>query len=103
MSQTEVYDPTEQDEIINTFSQMLWSATKDGGRKRSAGTKPSWKVDPMHLPAIFSHLNEYMHGNLVDKDSGAHPLVHLAWRALAIAWQDTHAREMKENPCYDCD
>jgi len=28
----------------------------------------------------------------MDPDSRAHPLVHLAWRALAIAYQETEGR-----------
>lgn len=42
---------------------------------------------------MFSHLSHWKHGELVDPDSLAHPLVHLAWRALAIAWQETHATD----------
>ena len=68
---------------------MLRSATADGGRKRSAGLKPSWKIDESHEAAIFSHLNKWKHGEQIDPDSGQHPLVHLAWRALAIAYQET--------------
>ena len=40
---------------------------------------------------MFSHLNAWKHGVKHDKDSRVHPLVHLAWRALAIAWQETEA------------
>lgn len=79
----------EQTEILDTFLGMLRSVTADGGRKRAAGLKPSWKVDTSHEAAIFSHLNKWKHGEKVDPDSGAHPLVHLAWRALAIAWQES--------------
>jgi hypothetical protein len=70
---------------------MLRVATGDGGRKRAAGEKPSWKVDQEHEAAVWSHISKWKHGEKHDADSGAHPLVHLAWRALAIAWQ-----EMKE-------
>lgn len=84
------YDATEQQVVIETFRQMLWDATKDGGKKRAAGTKPPWWCDETHEAAIFSHLNKWKHGERKDKDSGAHPLVHLAWRALAIAYQETH-------------
>ena len=91
------YDPSEQDEIIAIFADMLRAPTRDGGRKRNSGTKPSWRDDPSHLAAVFSHLSRYMHGELSDPDSGAHPLVHLAWRALAVAWQDEHGRA-----CYRC-
>lgn len=84
---------SEQAEVLGWFNEMLRSVTADGGRKRAAGTKPSWKVDASHEPAIFSHLNKWKHGEKVDKDSGVHPLVHMAWRALAIAWQETQAIE----------
>ena len=80
----------EQQEVLDIFYEMLAAATADGGRKRASGTKPLWKVDDSHEAALFSHLNKWKHGELADADSGAHPLVHLAWRALAIAWQETH-------------
>jgi len=80
----------EQAEVAGWFAEMLRAATSDGGVKRAAGTKPSWKVDPSHEAAIFSHLSKWKHGERIDADSGQHPLVHLAWRALAIAWQETH-------------
>lgn len=83
------YDATEQDVVVKTFAWMLWQVTKDGGNKRAAGVKPPWWRDETHEPAIFSHLNKWKHGEKFDKDSGAHPLVHLAWRALAIAYQET--------------
>jgi len=75
---------------------MLRSATSDGGKKRATGAKVSWKVDPDHLPAVFSHLNKYFHGEKVDPDSGSHPFVHAAWRLLAIAWQE-NMEAMKED------
>lgn len=84
----------EQAEILGWFTTMLRDATADGGRKRAAGLKPSWKVDTSHRAAIFSHLNKWEHGEKVDADSGQHPLVHLAWRALAIAWQETNGAAM---------
>lgn len=81
--------PTEeQAEVMFEFVKLLDSASGDGGKKRAAGLKPSWKIDPSHLGAVFSHLNKYFHGEKVDPDSGVHPFVHLAWRALAIAWQE---------------
>lgn len=83
------YDPTEQDALLDTFVGLLKQVTRDGGRKRAAGEKPPWWKDKSHEAAIFSHLNKWKHGERTDKDSGAHPLVHLAWRALAIAYQET--------------
>jgi len=81
--------PTEQTVVLQVFTEMLRAATGDGGRKRAAGTKPPWWRDVSHEPAIFSHLNKWKHGERVDHDSGVHPLVHLAWRALAVAYQET--------------
>ena len=83
------YDPTEQDALIDAFVALLKQVTRDGGRKRAAGLKPPWWKDKDHEKAIFSHLNKWKHGERTDKDSGAHPLVHLAWRALAIAYQES--------------
>lgn len=85
------YDPTEQDVVLAIFIELLRSATKDGGRKRAAGIKPPWWGDN-HERAMGSHLGKWLNGELVDPDSGAHPLVHLAWRALAIAYQETQGK-----------
>jgi len=87
-----MYDSNEQRIVIDTFTNMLDAATKDGGRKRAAGIKPPWWEDQAHEAAIYSHLNKWKHGEKADKDSGAHPLVHLAWRALAIAYQETNGK-----------
>jgi hypothetical protein len=84
--------PTEQEVVLRVFREMLRAATSDGGRKRAMGAKPPWWRDPTHEPAIFSHLCAWKHGVQKDHDSGAHPLVHLAWRALAIAYQETYGR-----------
>lgn len=99
------YDDSEQFEISARFTQMLWDSTKDGGKKRAAGTKPVWKVDPSHEGAIFSHIAKWKKGEKKDPDSGAHPLVHAAWRCLAIAWQETHGtkstpQQVREEHCH---
>lgn len=86
------YDASEQDVLMREFMRMLRRTTKDGGRKRAAGLKPPWWKDKNHEPAIFSHLNKWKHGEKVDKDSGVHPLVHAAWRCLAIAYQETYGQ-----------
>lgn len=94
----------EQAEILGWFCHMLQAASGDGGKKRAAGLKPVWKVDPSHEAAIYSHLMKWKKGEKVDADSGAHPLVHLAWRALAIAWQETQgalAQRMSPYPADD--
>lgn len=85
----------EQAEIIGWFTHMLQAASGDGGKKRAAGLKPSWKIDKSHQRAIFSHYMKWINGEKVDADSGAHPLVHMAWRCLAIAWQETFAGEVE--------
>ena len=86
------YDPSEQDVLSRVFTDMLRGVTKDGGTKRARGEKPGWYADPSHEAAIYSHLNKWKHGEVVDADSGAHPLIHLAWRALAIAYQETYGK-----------
>lgn len=81
---------TEQAEVLGLFVDMLKVPTGDGGVKRALGQKVCWKEDTTHEAAIFSHLNKWKHGERRDATSGAHPLVHLAWRALAIAWQESN-------------
>jgi hypothetical protein len=83
------YDKSEQAILLDVFRVMLAQVTKDGGNKRAAGLKPPWWVDDSHLGAVFSHLTKYFRGEIADPDSGAHPLVHAAWRLLAIAYQET--------------
>lgn len=80
----------EREDVLAVFNMMLSIATGDGSKKRQAGEKPPWYEDQSHEAAIFSHLNKWKHGEDFDPDSGAHPLVHLAWRALAIAYQETY-------------
>ncbi len=87
------WNVTEPLEIAQAFAQLLRSGTADGANKRRAGAKPSWKIDPEHPLKLQNHLTRYYEGDLVDRDSGAHPLVHAAWRCLAIAWQDTTGAE----------
>lgn len=86
------YWRAERETVLRTFTVLLASVTGDGSKKRQSGEKPPWWRDGSHEAAIFSHLNKWKHGEKADKDSGAHPLVHLAWRALAIAWQETRGK-----------
>lgn len=76
--------------ILSTFHSMLKAATGDGSVKRQAGLKPPWYEDTSHEAAIWSHINKWKHGELFDADSGMHPLVHAAWRMLAIAYQERY-------------
>lgn len=94
----ESYDNDEQELIQRIFSDQLLMVTKDGGRKRNAGKiiHPWWK-DPNHLWKVFQHFKRFFRGETADKDSGAHPLVHVAWRCLCIAYQSTQG---KVNPRY---
>lgn len=80
----------EQAEILGWFTHLLTAATADGGKKRAAGKKVSWKVDKGHEAAMFRHLARWKSDpNGRDEDSGAHHLVAVAWRALAIVVQET--------------
>ena len=80
---------SEQDDLLERFIRELAKATRDGGRKRARNEKPPWYIDRSHEAGAFSHLTKWKRGELVDPDSGAHPLVHAAWRLLAIACQET--------------
>lgn len=79
----------ERQDVLNRFTESLSKATGDGSKKRQAGSKPAWYVDGSHEAAVFSHLTKWKRGEMSDPDSGAHPLVHAAWRCLAIACQET--------------
>ncbi len=83
-------EPDEQDQIIAAFVALLRGPTGDGGTKREAGTKQHWTIDPGHRAAMYRHLHAWEQGERIDADSGCSPLVHFAWRALGLAWQETH-------------
>jgi hypothetical protein len=100
-----MYDPAEQDDVLARFTEELQKATKDGGRKRAANSKPEWWRDPDHFDAAERHLERWLFdGETVDADSGAHPLVHAAWRLLAIACRETGNVPQPRPPykCRDC-
>lgn len=78
----------EGDDAVERFVSELQKATGDGRKKRAAGEKPPWYIDT-HEAQVFSHITRWKRGELVDPDSGAHPLVHAAWRCLAIACIET--------------
>lgn len=82
--------PNEQAALLAVFSEMLSAPTGDGKKKRAAGLKQPWWRDLGHEAAFFSHLWKWKRGDRIDHDSGVHPLVHLAWRALALAYIETH-------------
>lgn len=79
----------EREDVLRRFAGELVKATGDGSKKRQSGLKPPWHNDASHEAAIFSHLMKWKKGEKVDKDSGAHPLVHAAWRCLAIACRES--------------
>lgn len=79
----------EQDDLLDRFLSELRKPTGDGANKRSKGEKAPWFVDNSHESAIFSHLTKWKRGEYIDPDSGAHPLVHAAWRCLAIACKES--------------
>jgi len=79
----------ERDDVLDRFVDELAKATGDGSKKRQSGDKPPWYEDTSHEAAVFSHIMKWKKGELVDDSSSAHPLVHAAWRLLAIACQET--------------
>jgi hypothetical protein len=81
----------EQNEILGAFVDMLAGPTGDGAIKREAGVKPLWKIDGSHEAAAYRHLERWKGGEQVDADSGCHPLIHAAWRLLAVAYREMHA------------
>jgi hypothetical protein len=78
----------EAKDLMVRFYEELKKPTGDGQNKRRTG-KPPWYVDPDHEPAFFRHVAKWKSGEIMDPDSGAHHLVHAAWRLLAIACQET--------------
>ena len=83
----------EASQILTEFAKLLAHPVADGQRKRAAGSKPNWKIDRGHAAALQRHLDRWDRGELIDAESGAHPLTHAAFRCLAIAWQETHRDE----------
>jgi len=82
----------EVDVLLDVFMEMLRHPSGDGRKKRKAGDKPPWWRDDSHEAAMFSHISKWKHGEKIDKDSGTHPLVHLAWRSLAVAYQEMNGQ-----------
>lgn len=91
------WTPSEPAEVIAEFTKLLRGPTGDGASKRRSGDKVSWKVDPGHIQAAFRHIGYWSAGEQADKDSGCHPLVHAAWRFLAIAWQENQDYDKSAN------
>lgn len=95
MKQSDVYT-TEQEEFLEWAIQNLKLASGDGERKRRSNQKVNWKIDTGHEGSLFSHIAKWKKGQFMDPGSGAHPLVHAAWRALAIAYQERRMPTKKE-------
>lgn len=75
----------EREDLLERFAGELAKTLADGYKKRQAGEKLPWYEDKSHEGAIFSHLTKWKRGEMVDPESGAHPLVHGACRMLMIA------------------
>jgi hypothetical protein len=86
---------SEAEATLARFLDLLRDPTEDGQRKRRAGAKPHWAVEDAraHAAALDRHLTRWRLGEQADADSGAHPLAHVAWRALAIAAIETDAAD----------
>lgn len=79
----------EREDILRRFIVELSKATKDGSAKRQRGEKPPWYEDESHWKAALRHLDRWnLYGEKHDPCSSAHPLVHAAWRLLAIACRE---------------
>lgn len=82
-------------DILARFTAELSKATADGSRKRQSGDKVPWWEDKGHIAAFYRHLQVWEKADMegrptpMDRQSGAHPLVHSAWRLLSIACQET--------------
>lgn len=87
----------ETDHILHVFNLLLQGPTGDGKAKRDAGLKEHWSIDSTHLGAAARHCERWDAGETHDPDSGCHPLVHAAWRLLAVAYQEL--AERGEEPC----
>lgn len=74
------------EDIIKDLIPLIRETLVDGQRKRSP---TYWKEDPGHRQSMYRHLIRDQAGELVDEDSGAHPLQHAGVRALMQAWQET--------------
>lgn len=83
---------TEAEFAFTVLSQLLKQPLADGGRKLDAGVKQPWWIDDSHEAKIFSHFGRWKKRELRDPDSNAHPLVHVACRALMLAYQDMHGK-----------
>jgi len=81
----EVSDTYGIEDIITELSALIRTTLEDGQRKRAPDY---WKQDPDHAEAMHRHLIRYDMGELVDEDSGAHPLSHVGVRALMQAYQE---------------
>lgn len=79
----------ERQDVLKRFNDELSKVTSDGSKKRQKGLKKAWWKDDTHFDRAMAHIERYVEGELEDKDSGAHPLIHAAWRLLAIAASET--------------
>lgn len=78
----------EVNEILGWCQNLLEGVFADGARKRAAGIKPLWKIDPGHYAASERHRVKHDDGERYDTDSGCHHKTHEAARCLMIAYQE---------------
>ncbi len=86
----------EAQDTMRTLSSLMMPVVMDGARKRFAGTKVHWLRDYTHVSALYRHLRRWENGELVDKDSGAHPLIHVAVRALMQAGREIMSHDGRD-------
>lgn len=88
----------ERQDVLKRFNVELAKVTQDGSNKRQKGLKKAWWQDTTHFDRAMSHIDKYVNDELIDKDSGQHPLVHAAWRLLAIACSETGNTPDEKDP-----
>lgn len=89
MSATNRFDEAGKDFLHEACGLLAWP-TSEGAKKRTGTERPVWQVDPDHLNAAKRHLQRYLDGETADETSGCHPLVHAAWRLLAVACNEVY-------------
>lgn len=88
----------EVQDVLKRFNKELLSVSQDGSNKRQKGLKAVWWQDISHFDRATGHIERWLDGEMADKDSGKHPLVHAAWRLLAIACSETGNHPIDEDP-----
>jgi len=83
---------TECEVLLAVCVRLLREVIDDGGSSGKVNSRAPWWQRAEHEEKLFTHLAEWKRGVVRDGDSHAHPLVHVAARALMLAYQATRGR-----------